>query len=1125
MSSLFGALGNSQTKPAIFGAQPSTGQTGTSPFTALNASKPAQATTSLFGSTAQTPQQAGGSLFGAPTSQPQHQSGGGLFGSAVQPQQSTGGSLFGGTSQSQPSGGLFGSTPQPQQPSGLSSGSLSQSKMSGGLFGGTALAAQPGPGNSTMTSSNDLLGNRGTQQSSQTEGQASGAYFDSILERSRKRAHGETALEELPSLQLGLGDLRERIRKLGPSSQTPAIDGRAEFVLAGSGVDVNASVRNLSYLDAQTSRVERATPAHPPNTDVASYLATLQHQTTLSMISDALARSVQDFDDFMAENMSMEWDAQRKRIYQHFGIKPRDGESNLNGAYSARSEISEQGGFGRSRRTKTASAKATRTGSTQTSSIFGRPSLQKSIIGTPKPIGARPQIPFVDVEKKVEAAGIDISQADDRLRHEKQVKFAEKVQNLNAARLQSRTYPILHEFCEVDAQTGEDHVEHVVKAYRAMIEIVGEKVESQSLSDPSAIKERHLAEAYLDEAQNSANVININKRILHGASRHLEKQFFLDLEAFVAKNPRDANLGGVPNVLSKVRAFVRLRAARKDLVPDDTLLQMINDDYAWALCFYLLRSGHVREAVEYVAANAVAFRAIDRNFATYITDYYQNPDRRLRRELQDRINNEYIQRVRIAPEKSIDPFRMACYNVIGRCDMARKSLDGLVVDWPDWLWLQFILAREADRTDEVGGEVYGLREVQATVDNVVLRHSQGATGFGVFFFLQILSGRFEQAISFLYSYQYIDAVHFAIALDYYGMLRVTGPLLTEGDLLSFNVRELPQLSFARMIGYYTQDFRAANVTAAVDYLVLICLNTGPPSDPENHQATQCHEALRELIFETRDFAQLLGDVKESGERVKGAIEERVRLIGLEDSDDFMRTVTLQAANAADDNGRSTDAVLLYHLAGDYDNVIAICNRAMSEALAADIGQEEKSSSMRHGERLPTNREEHSHGLSLTSFDNPVALTNQMLYLYRNFPENISPQNRNTCLVLRQIYDARKLITEEKWPPALDVLAKLDIIPLGAQGDSTRIRQCAAKYSSFDQTIIRLIPNLIIWSIRCCMSQRSFLMGSQFGGNDGSRFSMMTELKSIAKDLMMYSGFLKYRLPSSVNDALARIAAE
>jgi hypothetical protein len=37
--------------------------------------------------------------------------------------------------------------------------------------------------------------------------------------------------------------------------------------------------------------------------------------------------------------------------------------------------------------------------------------------------------------------------------------------------------------------------------------------------------------------------------------------------------------------------------------------------------------------------------------------------------------------------------------------------------------------------------------------------------------------------------------------------------------------------------------------------------------------------------------------------------------------------------------------------------------------------------------------------------------------------------------------------------------------------------------------------------------------------------MIEQLKVMAKDVMMYTGFLKYRLPVWVNDTLARIAAE
>nr|7MVU_B Chain B, Nucleoporin NIC96 [Thermochaetoides thermophila DSM 1495]7MVV_B Chain B, Nucleoporin NIC96 [Thermochaetoides thermophila DSM 1495]7MVY_B Chain B, Nucleoporin NIC96 [Thermochaetoides thermophila DSM 1495]7MVZ_B Chain B, Nucleoporin NIC96 [Thermochaetoides thermophila DSM 1495]7TBI_J1 Chain J1, Nic96 R2 [Saccharomyces cerevisiae]7TBI_J2 Chain J2, Nic96 R2 [Saccharomyces cerevisiae]7TBJ_J1 Chain J1, NUP93 R2 [Homo sapiens]7TBJ_J2 Chain J2, NUP93 R2 [Homo sapiens]7TBJ_J3 Chain J3, N len=55
--------------------------------------------------------------------------------------------------------------------------------------------------------------------------------------------------------------------------------------------------------------------------DVDTYLSNLQTKTTLSMIADGLERSARDFDAFLEENVTLEWEAQRKRIYQHFGIK------------------------------------------------------------------------------------------------------------------------------------------------------------------------------------------------------------------------------------------------------------------------------------------------------------------------------------------------------------------------------------------------------------------------------------------------------------------------------------------------------------------------------------------------------------------------------------------------------------------------------------------------------------------------------------------------------------------------------------------------------------------------------------------------------------------------------------
>ena len=527
----------------------------------------------------------------------------------------------------------------------------------------------------------------------------------------------------------------------------------------------------------------------------------------------------------------------------------------------------------------------------------------------------------------------------------------------------------------------------------------------------------------------------------------MRNSFYQNLESVIARNPREANLGGIPTTINKVRAYIRVRAARKDLVPDGSDLQILEGDYCWVLIFYLLRCGFIKEAADYVTKNQTGFRAIDRNYITYITGYASNADRRLQRSVQDRINAEYSQRSRIAPEHSIDPYRMACYKIIGRCELNKRNIDSVGQGVEDWIWLQFNLAREVNRVEEVAGEVFGLEEVQQTIKEIGQRHfskgAEGAGGYGIYFFLQILGGLFEEAIAYLYPYSYVAAVHFAIALDFYGLLRVSDFSVSESelceynppeldwglltvDLVTFTTQQLPQINFGRMIGYYTRDFRSANVEAAVDYLALICLNSDLHGSLGKSQTDLCHEALRELVLETREFASLLGDIRTDGTRIKGAIEQRLKLIRLADQEEFLKTVTVQAAVVADDNGRTTDAVLLYHLAEDYDKVIEVINRAVSEAISMDIGQEPvklQPLKPRDAGQAGQQQQQDQSSLSLTSVDDPVELAGKMITLYNvnaMYFRKIKPVNRDACGILLQISHAKEKVARQQWDDALDV---------------------------------------------------------------------------------------------------------
>jgi nuclear pore complex protein Nup93 len=455
----------------------------------------------------------------------------------------------------------------------------------------------------------------------------------------------------------------------------------------------------------------------------------------------------------------------------------------------------------------------------------------------------------------------------------------------------------------------------------------------------------------------------------------------------------------------------------------------------WPLIFYLLRCGLIKEAADYVSRD-LYFRTIDRNFITYLTTYANSADRRLPRALQEKINGEYQQRSRNNPEHSVDPYRLACYKIVGRCELHRRNLDNIPPRVEDWIWLQFSMAREVNRGEEPAAEVFGLDELCESIVEIGQRHfskaSEGSGPFGTYFLLQVLGGMFEQAIAYLYNYSYVSAVHFAIALDYYGLLRVSDFYTAGNELLTFTTKQQPQINFGRMIGYYTRDFRSGNAEAAVDYLALICLNADLRGELGKSQASVCHEALRELVLETREFALLLGDIRSDGARLRGAIEDRLRLIRLADQDEFLNTVTVQAAVVADDSGRTTDAVLLYHLAEDYDNVISIINRALSEAMSVDLGDTpmklqplKPRSAQKNGrlDLLEQLKQQEGTSLSLTSVDDPAVLARNMIGLYNSnalYYQKIKAVNREACGTLLQMSEARLRIDAGRWYEALDV---------------------------------------------------------------------------------------------------------
>ena len=349
------------------------------------------------------------------------------------------------------------------------------------------------------------------------------AYFETLLEQGKKRvreADGGSDFNDLPSLQLGLGDISRRVRELGTAGRNQVGDSSAHYLLAASGVNSGKTQRYLDSLAVQQPTSENLYSDWDPDTH--KYVEQLQQRSTLRMISEGLEQAQRNFDVFLEENVDFNWELQRKKIYEHFGLTPKVGEASDD--LVSTPGVKRKFGMTTRRREK---HNADRPGqSTLNRSLFGQSSLEKSVIGAPG-VGPRNASLFADIaEKNAPAPAVQ----DDRFMRDKQRKFAEKVQMLNRARLADTSFAVLQELKSVEGQPGgevrirafrilshtdPDHQspKQLADSYDALVQIVGE----------SEAKERQFADEYLDEVPNSAKSVNIRKRIIDGSRRYLEK--------------------------------------------------------------------------------------------------------------------------------------------------------------------------------------------------------------------------------------------------------------------------------------------------------------------------------------------------------------------------------------------------------------------------------------------------------------------------------------------------------------------------------------------------------------------------------------------------------------------------
>lgn len=717
----------------------------------------------------------------------------------------------------------------------------------------------------------------------------------------------------------------------------------------------------------------------------------------------------------------MDWPVRKKHIYESLGLSKGSG---LEGGAANKSS---------------------------TSSAWDKSGLGRAVLG---PISRTGE--FTDVEIIQPTSGQVVTPTIlPPSYHVTMQSFSEVVRELNNARKSQETYPLIEMFHGVSQSTGFDlKAQQTQDIWKIIMEITGENAE-----------ERKYAFAYLNAPAKSAETKHLQRRIVEGSKRYLESQFYDDIEAIFSQVGPDS---GSASALEKVKYILSLKFTEngKNTKPN---LEYQGDVPLWAVIYYLVRAGHLREALAFTESYRDTFQKLGTSFPAYLRAFVESPERKLPSNLRENIRKEFNEQARYSEEGNSDEFKFALFKIIGRCEISKKNFPKVIETAEDWLWSHLSLVSDIDTSPQ---ESYTLQNLQATVTEF------GAKNFNpdrktpaLYCQILIMCGLFEKAVHYAYAFMPTDAVHFAIALTYYGLLRpITNVVQLQSELLYMNKFEQNELNFARLMGFYTRDFRRSDPADAVEYLVLICLNKDLKDGKGKEHLKMCHEALKELVLETREFSKLLGDVRLDGWRSPGAIENVISLIDLPEIDDFLNDITKVAAVTAEEDGRIADAVLLYQLSGDSDKVMTIINKALGDMLStAHLGSPIPGTS---GD-IP---------LSVSASDNPVQLARYATEVYNeNFRllEKVKTENWETCNTLLRIVNARDAFIRGDCEQCLREINDTQILMLDPNADVGMVRVRAHQSQTLQLPVARNVASLLVMAMRCCCAMFEELKSLQY----------------------------------------------
>ncbi|CAD6583189.1 MAG: hypothetical protein TREMPRED_003480 [Tremellales sp. Tagirdzhanova-0007] len=700
--------------------------------------------------------------------------------------------------------------------------------------------------------------------------------------------------------------------------------------------------------------------------------------------------------------------------------------------------------------------------------------------------------------------------------HTKMVRYERVISDLNRKR--SRQEPFEVCLALEDTVKGDSRNPLLPTGYRILAYLTHEPSlrdahdnTGSSSTEPYAhaepIQERQYSTAYLGDPK-SNHAVMLRGRLVMGGRSFLERDFETHMDETIAKHPKEAALGGVPGITNKVRAYVDVTLRSKDTL-QSSRPESVDGIYLWAQVYFLLRCGYFEEALNLLSDHQQSIKREDWSFPGAFKMYLSSAERRLPKTQKDQLYNDFNSHIR--NNANVDQFKYALYKIVGRFELSRKTLK-IATTTEDWMWLQLSLVREVrDESPQEQYDLIDLAKMVAKYGNEKF-DADGTRPFA-WFNLLLLTAQFEKAVAYLYSKTALrtDAVHFASALAYYGLLRVP-PRADDSDILTteeIGDREITYLNFARLIKVYISPFAKLEPQTALQYAYLIALG----SDVADRQKGLCLELVRDVVLASRSWSKLLGSVRADGSKETGVIERDLRLLKLSDESEYLRAVVVAAADQAAVDASLNDCIELYHLAGAYEKVIDSVNRALGHSLAQTGPQ-------------PLKSDAESLGLSgaFGGASDVYGLAQRVHSVYeKDFAKRtrVSKGAWETLGTLLQLKKALSQFAADRPDLALETFKSTNILPL--DNDPASIPRFAQTFKTLlDQPTISSLDQVIVSAMKCLHVLSQQLKQSPYG--DHGRMAQINGYKHQAQCLIQFASGLRLRLGPDVYRQLSSMSA-